>query len=138
MSETVDQFCENLRVKLTGMENRLSDFQTEVKSDRESMKAAIDVKIDETKASLNSAKDDAQAARSRMSAMVEEKKAETKDEIAQWKHNREVGKLERRAEDLEAYAIWAVLVAADALDEADLATLQAISARLDADYVAAS
>jgi hypothetical protein len=70
--------------------------------------------------------------------MVEEKKAETKDEIAQWKHNREVGKLERRAEDLEAYAIWAVLVAADALDEADLATLQAISARLDADYVAAS
>ena len=99
MSETVDQFCENLRVKLTGMENRLSDFQTEVKSDRESMKAAIDVKIDETKASLNSAKDDAQAARSRMSALVEEKKAETKDEIAQWKHNREVGKLERRAEE---------------------------------------
>jgi len=138
MSETVDQFCENLRVKLTGMENRLSDFQTEVKSDRESMKAAIDVKIDETKASLNSAKDDAQAARSRMSALVEEKKAETKDEIAQWKHNREAGKLERRAEDLEAYATWAVLVAADALDEADLATLQAISARLDADYVAAS
>jgi hypothetical protein len=44
---------------------------------------------------------------------VEEKKEETEERIAEWKHDREVAKLERRAEDLEAYASWAILVAAD-------------------------
>lgn len=138
MSERVDQFCENLRAKLTGIENRLSGLQAKIADDRESTKEAIDARIDEAKAGLGSLRHDADAARARMKAHVEEKKADTDDRIAEWKHNREVDKLETRAEDLEAYASWAILVAADAIDEAELATLQAIAARLNADYVAAS
>ena len=138
MSEKVDQFCESLRFKLTAMENRLNDLKAKVERDRESTKETIQAKIDEAKSDLSSAKADAEAARALMKAQMEEKKAETADKIAEWKHNREVAKLERRAEDLETYASWAILVAADAIDEADLATLHAISARLDAEDAAAS
>ena len=138
MSQKVDEFCENLRVKLTGMESRLNDLRTKVERDRETTKAAIGERIDEAKATIHSTKDDARAARERMAAQLEEKKAETAERIDEWKHNREVSRLERRAEDLEAYATWAILVAADAIEEADVATLEAIAARLDADLAAAS
>jgi hypothetical protein len=40
-------------------------------------------------------------------------------------------------QDREAYASWAILVAADTIGEADLATMQTISARLDADAAVA-
>jgi hypothetical protein len=137
MSQKVDEFCENLRVKLTGMESRVNELRAKVEHDREATKAAIDEKIDEAKEGIGSVKADAEAARARMKAQVDEKKTETKERIAEWKRDREVDKLEARAEDLEAYASWAILVAADALDEADVATLRAIQARLDADYAAA-
>jgi chromosome segregation ATPase len=137
MSDKVDRFCEQLRVTLTGLENRLDNLKAKIERDRESTKAAIDSRVDEAKAGLGTLRADAEAARARMKAQVEEKKTETKQTIAEWKHDREVTKLQERAEDLEAYASWAVLVAADAIDEADLATLQAIAARLDADYAAA-
>lgn len=138
MSEKVDQFCENVRAKVSGMEDHLTDIKAKIEHDRESTKESIDAKIREAKGRIGSARADAEAARTRMKTQVENKKEETEDRIAEWKHNREVAKLERRAEDLEAYASWAILVAADAIDEADVATLQAIAARLDADYVAAS
>jgi hypothetical protein len=137
MSQKVDEFCENLRVKLTGMETRLNGLKAKVEHDREGTKAAIDERIDEARTAIHSTKDDARAARERMAAQLEDKKTETEDKVAEWKHNREVSKLEGRAEDLEAYASWAILVAVDALDEADFATLRAIQARLDADYAAA-
>ena len=86
-----------------------------------------------SRAGLNALKDDVEAARSRMQARLEAKGAETEDRIAEWKLNRESEKLERRAEDGEAYAAWAILVAAAAIDEADLAALEAIEARVDAD-----
>lgn len=138
MSEKVDQFCEGLRVRLTGMEASVEDLKAKIEHDRQSTKESIEAKIDEAKSRIGSTKADADAARARMKTQLEEMDEETADRIAEWKHNREVEKLERRAEDLEAYASWAILVAADAIDEADVATLQAIAARLDADYVAAS
>ncbi len=138
MSEKVDQFCEDLRVKLTALENRLTGLTAKIEHDREATKTAIHDRISEAKAGLHAAKDDVEAARARMRAHVEEKKAETEDRIAEWKHNREVAKLEIRAVDLEVYASWTILVAAHAINEADLATMEAIAARLDADNAAAS
>lgn len=138
MSERVDAFCEDLHVKLTGIEKKVNDFKDKIESDRAATKDAIDGEVDKANAALKKTKDDAAAARTRMKAHVAEKKLETETTIAEWKRNRELDKLERRAEDAEAYAAWSVLVAAEAMDEADLATMQAIAARLDVDMAVAN
>ncbi len=133
MGRRVDQFCDELRDRLRSVESRVNHLKANIGGDREATKAAIDRKIDEAKAGLNGRKDDVEAARARMQARLEAKQTETEDRIAEWKLNRESEKLERRAEDSEAYAAWAILVAAAAIGEADLAALEAIEARVDAD-----
>ena len=135
-SKRVDQFCDQLRDKLNGIEDRVNDFKAKIASDREATKAAIDKEVDVASTALQKIKDDAEAARARMKAQVHEQKADTEDLIAEWKRRRDVEKLERRAEDAEAYAAWSVIVAAGAIDEADLATMQAIAARLDVERAA--
>ncbi|TWT81261.1 CobW/HypB/UreG, nucleotide-binding domain [Planctomycetes bacterium CA13] len=51
----------------------------------------------------------------------------------QWKANREIGKLEKRADHPENYAVGAIEFAAGCVEEADLATLEAIETRLEAE-----
>ncbi len=131
MGKRVDEFCDHLRDKLGGIEVRVIDFKAKIDSNREATKATIDKKVHAAQATFVKVKDDADAARARMKAQLQENKAVTQNVIAEWKRNREADKLERRAEDAETYAAWSVLVAAEAIDEADLAAMQAIAARMD-------
>ena len=87
--------------------------------------------ITAAKATLDRIKDDADLARARMLAEVEKRKGESEEVVAEWMRNRETDHLERRAEDAEAFAAWSMMVAAAAIDETDLAALEAIAARLD-------
>ena len=135
-SEGVGQFCGRLHDKLNRIERRINDLQAKVRSDGKAAKKEIDEGVDVAKAALRRVQDDAFAARARMEEHLQEKKAETEEAIAQWKRSRKVDKLARRAEDAEAYAAWSVLVAVEAIDEADLATMQAIGARLDLELTA--
>jgi hypothetical protein len=56
--------------------------------------------------------------------------------IEEWKHGREVRKLEKRAQRAEDYAAERAWLATVAVEEAEYATLEAIAARLEADEVA--
>jgi chromosome segregation ATPase len=138
MSEPVDQFCDDLRDRLTRIESRVIEIKTKIESDREATKTAIDSKVSQARASLEARRDDANAARARMKERLEEKKAETENNIAEWKRSHDSDRLQRRSEDAEIYAAWATMVVADAIDEADLATMEAIAARLDFEMVASS
>ncbi len=131
MSGRVDQFCDKLSGKLNRIEGRVNDLKAKIQNDGEAARAALDKEVDVAKAALRKVKDDADAARARMKQRQKNKKAETEDAIAQWKRNREMDKLQRRAEDAEAYAAWSFIVAGEAIDEAHLATVQAIAARHD-------
>jgi len=126
----MDHFCENLSDKLRGMEDRVSGFKAKLGSNRAVTSAAIDRHLEEAEAALARTKDDAEAARARMISQ-EHKRLTVGESIAEWKRNREIDKLERRAEDTEAYAAWSLLVVLGAIEEAELAALQAIAARLD-------
>ena len=63
------------------------------------------------------------------------KRPETEIRVEEWKRNRELEKLERRGEDAEAYAAWSMIVATEAIDDVNLAALQALAARLDYEMV---
>lgn len=133
----VDRFCDILRDRLIGIEGLVSDLRVRIDDDREATKAAIDKAITDARTALRRVKDDAEAARVRMKAYLAEGKGESADLVAERIRNRDLDELERRAEDAEANAAWAVIVATEAINEADLAAMQAIAARLDVEIAAA-
>lgn len=137
MTDRTDRFCDNLCDKLTGIEYRVTNLKAKIDRDRAATRATIDQQLDEATAALARTKDDAEAARARMISQ-EQNLLTVRESIAEWKRNREIDKLERRAEDAEANAAWSVLVAIGAIEEAELAALQAIAARLDVEQTATS
>jgi len=137
MTDRTDRFCDNLCDKLTGIEYRVTNLKAKIDRDRAATRATIDQQLDEATAALARTKDDAEAARARMISQ-EQNLLTVRESIAEWKRNREIDKLERWAEDAEANAAWSVLVAVGAIEEAELAALQAIAARLDVEQTATS
>lgn len=70
-----------------------------------------------------------------MQQWLEAKKSELHSQIDEWKAKREVEKLVSRADRAENYAASAIVFAAAAVQEAQIAVLEAIEARIAADEV---
>ena len=85
------------------------------------------------KESLEATKKKASAATARLEELVEAKKTETKAAVAEWKANHDQKKLEKRAEGAEKYADGCVELALYYAAEAQVAILEAVAARTDAD-----
>ena len=136
MSARVDHFVENLRDQLNATEAKFNTLKANVDSASKESKAKVDAKLAEAKAAAAKAKQDLDAAGAKVKADIEEKKAQTDQQIAEWKYKKNVNKLERRAELAEADAAWATYVAMDAIAYADVAILDAVVARLDAEEAA--
>ncbi len=136
MTERVDEFTDNLRDRLNEAEARLEQVKASVGAAKTGTRASIEGKIAEAKASAEAQKSALEDAQARMKSDLEEKKAATQEHVAKWKQERQVKKLERRAQFAEDDAMWAMLVAADAIDNANLRALDAIVARMDADEAA--
>ena len=136
MSKKIDQFCENLRVQLTNVESHLAKVGESIKAAPQEAQAAIRTKIDAAKAQHEQNMQKIADSRATLEERVQEKKAEIDTRIQEWKTNREISKLEHRADKAESYAVAAIEFAAAATAEADLAnlaTLEVIAARLEAE-----
>lgn len=136
MSEQIDKFCNDLRESLMRVETRVDKLKSNLASARGETQAAVKAKLDKAKTAIETHEQEARAAKERLEQRIEDKKAETSATIAEWKANRELGKLERRAERKERYAADAIVMAAYAADDAEYAMLEAIEARLLADEAA--
>lgn len=133
MSDKIDQFCANLNRQLNAVDQRLAAMKANITASHKNTEAAVQKQLDKVKTDFEARKHEAESAREKMHAYIRDKKAETEAKITGWKTRRELDKLERRAEDAEEYAAHAVLVAVSAVDEADVAMLEAIAARIEAD-----
>ena len=138
MTERVDQFTDNLRDRLNVAEARLEQVKASIGAAKSETRASLESKIAEAKAAAEAQKAKVKEAKGKMKANKKEKKAATEANIAKWKDGRHVTKLERRALWAEDDASWAIVVAADAIDTANLRTLDAILARMDAVDAAAT
>ena len=133
MSERIDQFCENLRIKLTTVDKGLRALKTAIDAktrnadqDVRTYLAAVEQRVERDRARVA-------AARQEMKKWLDERKAVTDETIAKWKANLDRTRLLSRAEQAEIYATAAALVASAAVDEAEQASLEAWLARKDAD-----
>ena len=133
MSATVDQFCGKLRDRLTAIEGRLHAVKADIETRSEEAGKALRGKLEDVRTKLHAEKERMEKLGANLKARADQKLAETKEAVNEWKQKHETQKLRARAERAEAYAADAVAYAVATLDEAEEAMLDAVLARMDAD-----
>jgi hypothetical protein len=130
---TIQEFFDREHERLFRIEASLTKMRAELDTARTEAMESLKAKRDEATASRESRRQEMSNAVNRMQARVQAKKQETAATIEEWKHKREVDKLEDRALEAEAYAEAALAVLELAQEEAWAASLEALEARREAE-----
>ncbi|WP_052002734.1 hypothetical protein [Microvirga sp. BSC39] len=133
MSERIGRLCDELRIKLHGMDRRLEALKSNGVATFDNSQGVLESRLDRVEQRIYDNRVTVEAANVRVKAWLAEKTAEPVPGGALWTERHESHLLEARADDAEAYAIAVFELATAAADEAALAVLQAILARNDAD-----
>jgi formate-dependent nitrite reductase cytochrome c552 subunit len=131
MSIKIDELGKKLHAKLDSGIDQLKKAQDGLESLEKETKSAIDGKLDSAKNKVNEKKQDAKATKDKVEKFVEEKKSETAAAVNAWKAERNLKKLEKRAEHAAKQAESCIELALYSSQEAEVAILEALSARLD-------
>lgn len=138
MGERIDQFCENLRIKLTSIDNNMESLKAKIDGKARTAEQDVRSHLDGVKKRVEQDRTKVAAAQADIKKWAEERKATTSEKIAEWKTKREMAKLQSRAESAERYAAGAAVVALAAVDEAEQASLEAWLARKDVESAQAA
>ena len=133
MGARIDQFCEDLRQKLTIADSGLDGLKAKINSNTVHVEQDVQSHLDRVHKRVEQGRARVTAAQADIKEWADAKKAATGDNVAAWKAKRELSKLQDRADSAERYAASASAVAVAALDEAEQASLEAWLARRDAD-----
>lgn len=128
---TANSFTNQLHKDLEAIEERAKALKKNIQSTTEKSQADVQLALGEAKTRIAAKKQEFDEYRAKLKTQFEEKESEVKSDVDAWKTNREVKKLGRRAERAEDYASTSIFLAIAAMEEAEEATLSAISTRLD-------
>lgn len=131
MSERIDQFCEDLRLKLSSIESSAKLLKTRIDSSATTVEQEVRKQLDIVKRRLEQERGKLEAARDDWKKWAIERRAVSDEMIAEWKSKLEKAKLQSRATTAERYAAAAAALAVAAVDEAEQAALEAWLARKD-------
>src|SRR5208283_6154569 len=104
MNERIDQFCENLRVKLTSIDNNMQALKAKIDSKARTAEQDVQSHLDSVKKRIAEDHTKLAAAQADIKKWAEEREAVTDEKIAEWKAKLEKAKLKGRAEAAERYA----------------------------------
>ncbi len=133
MSKRIDNFCEDLRLKLTNIESGLGSLKNKMEGEKQQAEQEVRRHLDAVQKRIAQEQAKATAARAEIKAWLDNKKTVTEEKIAEWKAKREMSHLQNRADQAERYAKASADVALVALDEAEQAALEAWLSRAEAD-----
>jgi hypothetical protein len=129
----IDEFCEDLRVKLGNIDNNMSVLKTKISGKAPHAEQEVRKHLDKIQTHIIQQRAKISAAQAEMKNWAEEKEAATSVKIAEWKTKHDVSRLKTRAEKAERYFAAAKEMAMAAVDEAEQAALEAWLARHEAD-----
>ena len=129
MSEKLNQCCERLKAEIKTAESSIEKTNHHLATATEQGVHALETRLSEAVAKCDEGRDQATEAAGRLKLFVEEKSHDVLTKIEDWKTDREISKVEKHADKLEQQAVDAVVVAAYALLEADVAIVDALKAR---------
>ena len=85
MGERIDQFCENLRIKLTSIDNNMNSLKAKIDGKARTAEQDVRTHLDGVKKRIEQERTKVSAAQADIKKWVEERKATTSDKIAEWK-----------------------------------------------------
>lgn len=132
MTDRLDRVCDQLRIKLHGIDRRLETLKGNAMALSEKSQGTVEGQLDRIEQRIYDSRVGVEAANARVKTWLEGKKAGFDARRDVWKKERRFHQLNSRADDAEAYAIAVFELAAAAADEAAQAALQALLARNDA------
>ncbi len=138
MTQSIDRLCEDLRLKLTAIDDSLRRLKSKIDGKVQHADENVRQHLQQVHNRIEQGHASVLVAKSEIKQWAEQEKATTREQIAAWKTARETGRLQRRADDAERYAAATIEVAAAALDEAEQASLEAWLARQDVAFAAAA
>ena len=133
MGAKVDQFCDKLKTRLDGLEERFATLKANFKALRKQGELALQKSLEQARGKIETDKKKVEHAQANLKARADQKMSQTKEAINEWKAKRETKKLDSRAERAEEYAADAICCAVALMDQAEEAILEAAVARCDAD-----
>jgi hypothetical protein len=133
MNTLLDVLRKKFQAKLDDSIYQLKTAKTHLEYVEQETGTAIEAKLKIVKETVRVKKHEIVSAKDKVEEMVKAKEAETKEAIAEWKTNRDVKKLEKRAERAEEIADTSVAQALYYAWKAEVAILEAVGARQDAD-----
>jgi len=133
MGQRIDQFCEDLQLKLSNIDSRFDSLKAKIDGKNQQAEQAVRSHLGEVQTRIEQDRAKVSTAQAKVKNWAEGRKIATTDKIAEWKAKRETAKLQNRADDAEAYAAAALAIALAAVDDAEQAALDAWLARHDAD-----
>ena len=128
----LDQACDQLRIKLHGIDRRLEALKGNAMALSEKSQDVIEGQLERIEQRIYDSRVSVEAANARVTTWLQGKKAGFDANRAAWKQGRDFHRLNSRADDAEAYAVAVFDLAAAAGEEAAQAALQAMLARNDA------
>ncbi len=132
MPRSLDQFSQDLRLKLANVQSNLDGLKAKIDGKAENAEQDVRKHLDSVRKRIDQAAPGVAKAEAEVKTWFEEKKAVTNEKVAEWKTRRETAKLQNRADRAELYASAALDISLAAVDEAERATLEAWLARQDA------
>ena len=133
MNERIDQFCENLRMKLTSLDKNMQQLKATIDSKAQTAEQEVRTRLDAVKNRIAQDRAKLETAQADVKKWVDDFKLASNEKIAEWKAKHEKAKLRSRADNTERYAAAAAFVALAAVDAAEQAALEAWLARKDAE-----
>ena len=130
MSQSIDNFCDQLRIKLNDADKRLNDLKANAQKGTQTAKREAQAHLDWIENKVDEQQARIAASKAKIKAWAQDNKNITRAKIDEWKAQRQVKKLTDRADDAEAYASAAIDVALASLDR-NQSNVEAIVARMD-------
>lgn len=136
MARSVEQLRDSMHQRLDQLSQKVEEARTSIVEADMKREADFEAKVQAARDRVQEKHEEAKRARQKIEQDLQTKRAEWHDKVEDWKAQRNQDMLEVRAEDAEGYASAALDVAVAAVYEADVAILEAIEAREDADAAA--
>ena len=131
MSTQIDQFCEDLRVNMTMIDDNLRAVKAKALGKADEVERAVRQQIDSLQKKIDATKATIEAAKPIINNWVEAQKAAAQIKIADTKAKRDEMSLRARADMANSYANAMSVIASSAVDEAAKAALEAFLAHCD-------
>jgi len=129
MNNKLEQCINRVQDEIKTIETSLADTSNHLTAAVEQKAESLEAGWKNALAKCDAKREEAGQAGQRLRQYLEEKKDELVSKFEDWKTDREIAKLEKHADQKEQQAVDAVVVAAFALLEAEVAIVEALKAR---------